>query len=105
MTGHVSVGIVAIVFAGSLTAFLCFNFPPATMFLGDAGSLLIGITFGALAIQGASKGTGTVFLVALLAVWALPLFDSTVAVLRRKLTGRSIFSTDSVTSTIGCSTP
>ena len=94
MTGQASVGIVAIVLAGSLTAFLFFNFPPAKMFLGDAGSLLIGMTFGALAIQGAFKGAGTVLLAALLATWALPLFDSTVAILRRKLTGRSIYSTD-----------
>ena len=94
MAGRVEVAIVAIVFAGSLCGFLRFNFPPASIFLGDAGSMLIGLVVGALAIQGSLKGAGTVLLAAPLAVWTLPILDSTAAILRRKLAGRSIYSTD-----------
>ncbi len=94
LVGHYEVAIVAIVFAGSLTGFMRFNFPPATIFLGDAGSMLIGLTVGALAIQGSLKGPGTVLLAAPLAVWAIPIFDSTAAILRRKLAGHSIYTAD-----------
>ncbi|MGH7139271.1 MAG: MraY family glycosyltransferase [Pirellulales bacterium] len=87
-------GIVAWVFAGSLLGFLCFNFPPARIYLGDAGSMLIGLVIGALAIRAALKGPATVALAAPLAVWAIPIFDIASAIARRKLTGRSIYTTD-----------
>jgi len=85
---------VAVVFAGVLVGFLRFNFPPARIFLGDAGSMLIGLVAGALAIRGSLKEAGTVLLAAPLAVWAIPVFDSGIAILRRRLRGRSIYSTD-----------
>ena len=94
MTRHVEVAIVASVFAGSLVGFMRFNFPPATIFLGDTGSMLIGLVVGALAIQGSMKGPETVLLAAPLAIWAIPIFDSVAAILRRKLTGRSIYAAD-----------
>lgn len=88
------VTIIAMVLVGSLLGFLRFNFPPATIFLGDSGSMLIGLVVGALAIGGSLKGPGTVLLAAPLAIWTLPFFDSAAAILRRKLTGRSIYDTD-----------
>jgi UDP-GlcNAc:undecaprenyl-phosphate GlcNAc-1-phosphate transferase len=94
LSGHPSVAIIAVVFAGSLLGFLRFNFPPASIFLGDAGSMLIGLMVGALAIHGSFKGPGTVLLAAPLAVWTIPVFDSAAAILRRKLSGRSIYTTD-----------
>jgi len=92
--GLYPVAIVALVFTGSLLGFLRFNFPPASMFLGDAGSMLIGLVVGMLAVGSSLKGPGTVLLAAPLAVWTIPIFDSAAAVLRRKLTGRSIYATD-----------
>ena len=56
--------------------------------------MLIGLVVGALAIGGSLKGTATVALAAPLAIWALPMFDSFTAIMRRKLTGRSIYATD-----------
>jgi UDP-GlcNAc:undecaprenyl-phosphate GlcNAc-1-phosphate transferase len=88
------VAIIAMVLVGSLLGFLRFNFPPASIFLGDSGSMLIGLVVGALAIGGSLKGPGTVLLAAPLAIWTLPFFDSAAAILRRKLTGRSIYDTD-----------
>src|SRR5207302_10702498 len=41
---------VAFALAGALMAFLCFNFPPASIFLGDCGSMLVGLVIGVLAI-------------------------------------------------------
>ena len=92
--GHPAVAVVAAVFAGALLGFLRFNFPPATIFLGDAGSMLIGLVVGSLAIGASLKGPATVAMAAPLAIWSLPMFDSFVAILRRKLTGRSIYATD-----------
>lgn len=94
MTGHPAVAFVAVVFAGSLLGFLRFNFPPASIFLGDAGSMLIGLMVGAMAIRASLKGAGTVLLAAPVAVLAVPILDSAAAILRRKLTGRSIYTTD-----------
>jgi UDP-GlcNAc:undecaprenyl-phosphate/decaprenyl-phosphate GlcNAc-1-phosphate transferase len=92
--GQPAVAIVAAVFVGSLLGFLPFNFPPARMFLGDAGSMLIGLVVGSLAIGGSMKGPATVGMAAPLAIWALPIFDSVAAIMRRKLSGRSIYATD-----------
>jgi UDP-GlcNAc:undecaprenyl-phosphate GlcNAc-1-phosphate transferase len=62
--------------------------------LGDAGSMLIGLIVGVLAIQSSLKGPATAALAAPLAVLIVPIFDTFVAILRRKLTGRSLYSTD-----------
>lgn len=91
---HAAVAVVAAVFAGALIGFLRFNFPPASIYLGDTGSMLIGLVVGSLAIGASLKGPATVTMAAPLAIWSLPMFDSFIAILRRKLTGRSIYATD-----------
>lgn len=92
--GRFEIAVVALLFAGSLLGFLRYNFPPASIFLGDAGSMLIGLVVGVLAIESSLKGAGTVLLAAPLAIWAIPILDSSAAIMRRKLTGRSIYTTD-----------
>ena len=78
--GHAEVAIVAAVFGASLLGFLVFNFPPASIFLGDTGSMLIGLIVGALAIRGSLKGPGTVLLAAPLAILMIPILDSAAAI-------------------------
>jgi UDP-GlcNAc:undecaprenyl-phosphate GlcNAc-1-phosphate transferase len=56
--------------------------------------MLIGLVVGALAILGALKASGTVLLAAPLAVWTIPILDSLAAIMRRRLAGRSIYTTD-----------
>lgn len=85
--------IVAFALAGALLGFLVFNRPPATIYLGDAGSMMIGLCVGVLAVWSSVKES-TVLASAPVAILAIPLFDSTAAVLRRWLTGRSIYTTD-----------
>jgi UDP-GlcNAc:undecaprenyl-phosphate GlcNAc-1-phosphate transferase len=88
--------------AGALLGFLPYNFPPASIYLGDAGSMLIGLVVGTLAIQSSLKGPATAVLAApvlaapmgLLGLLTIPFFDTAAAILRRKLTGRSIYTTD-----------
>lgn len=94
LTGHRTEAFLACAMAGGLLAFLFYNRPPASIFLGDTGSMLIGLVLGALAIRGSFKGPATVALGAPIAIWAIPILDACMAILRRKLTGRSIYSTD-----------
>lgn len=92
--GQWTAACVAVALAGALLGFLRYNFPPASIFLGDSGSMLIGLVVGSLAIQSALKGPATVALAAPLAVLTIPFFDTLAAIIRRKLTGRSIYTTD-----------
>ncbi|HEX5272655.1 MAG TPA: MraY family glycosyltransferase [Gemmataceae bacterium] len=85
---------VAVALAGSVLGFLHYNLPPARIFLGDCGSMLIGLVVGVLAIQSSLKGPATVALAAPAALFILPILDTAAAIVRRKLTGRSIYTTD-----------
>jgi UDP-GlcNAc:undecaprenyl-phosphate GlcNAc-1-phosphate transferase len=80
--------------AGALLGFLRYNFPPASVFLGDSGSMLLGLVIGTLAIEGSMKGPATVALATPTALLTIPIFDTAAAIVRRKLTGRSIYTTD-----------
>lgn len=91
---HHAEALMAAALAGALLGFLIFNFPPASIYLGDSGSLLIGLAVGVLSIRASLKGPTSVAMFAPLALLAIPLFDSSMAILRRKLTGRSIYAVD-----------
>lgn len=86
--------VLALALGGALLGFLRHNMPPASIFLGDTGSMLIGFLLGALALHSSLKGPTTVALAAPVAMLAIPILDSTAAILRRKLTGKSIYATD-----------
>ncbi len=91
---HLAAAFVALALGGALLGFLFYNFPPASVFLGDSGSMLIGLVVGVLAIQSSLKGPATIALATPTALLIIPVFDTTAAILRRKLTGRSIYDTD-----------
>jgi UDP-GlcNAc:undecaprenyl-phosphate/decaprenyl-phosphate GlcNAc-1-phosphate transferase len=92
--GHWVAACLAVALTGAILGFLRYNFPPARIFLGDSGSMLIGLVLGTLAIQSSLKAPATVALAAPLAVLAIPILDTGAAIIRRKLTGRSIYTTD-----------
>jgi len=94
MIGNAYVAVVTLALAGALAGFLCFNLPPATVYMGDCGSMLIGLVIGSLAIQGSMKGPTAMTLAVPIAILILPLLDTLAAIARRKLTGRSIYTTD-----------
>jgi UDP-GlcNAc:undecaprenyl-phosphate GlcNAc-1-phosphate transferase len=94
MGGKWTTACVAVTVAGSLLGFLRYNFPPASIYLGDTGSMLIGLVIGSLAIKSSLKGPATVALAAPVAILAIPILDTLAAIFRRKLTGRSIYTTD-----------
>ena len=87
--GQVFVGWVMLVTAGAVVGFLRFNLPPASVYLGDCGSLTLGLVVGAAALQ-ASLKEATVAIVGPACLLILPMLDTTAAIVRRKLTGRGL---------------
>jgi UDP-GlcNAc:undecaprenyl-phosphate GlcNAc-1-phosphate transferase len=84
----------ALIFSGCLLGFLLHNWPPAKIFLGDSGSLLIGFMLGALSIESSLK-TATSFALAVpLVLVSVPIFDTLMAIVRRKLSGKGIGEAD-----------
>lgn len=88
------VAVIALVLAGALAGFLPYNLPQASIFLGDSGSMVIGFMVGILGIQGALKTSATLSIAAPAVVMTLPILDSALAVIRRKLTGRRFDTPD-----------
>ncbi len=80
--------------AGALLGFLYFNFPPARIYLGDGGAYFLGFQIGLFAILNSHKGTILAALVAPLFVLALPILDTSLAILRRGLRGLPVFRPD-----------
>ena len=92
--GNNHVAVMAAVLAAALAGFLVYNLPPASIFLGDSGSALIGLVLGILGIQGAMKTSATLAITAPAVLMTLPLLDVVLAVVRRTLTGRSFAAAD-----------
>jgi UDP-GlcNAc:undecaprenyl-phosphate/decaprenyl-phosphate GlcNAc-1-phosphate transferase len=93
-SGHWDVAAIAVVIVGAVIGFLPFNMNPATMFLGDGGSLYLGFLISALALGwGDSNAIGITIAVAAL-ILVLPLAETGLSVARRFLGARSIFVAD-----------
>jgi UDP-GlcNAc:undecaprenyl-phosphate/decaprenyl-phosphate GlcNAc-1-phosphate transferase len=80
--------------AGCLLGFLCFNFNPATVFLGDCGSLLIGFLLGCFGVIWTAKSVTLLGLTAPLMALSIPLLDVLLCIIRRWLRNQPIFSAD-----------
>jgi UDP-GlcNAc:undecaprenyl-phosphate GlcNAc-1-phosphate transferase len=80
--------------AGSLAGFLIYNRPPASIYLGDAGSMIIGMTLGLLTMRIATTQDQVTHPVVMAALMAVPLGDVALAMIRRKLSGCRIFQAD-----------
>lgn len=82
---------------GASLGFLPFNFPKAKIFLGDAGSMLIGFTLAALSVQGiylASSELTHLPVITPLLILGVPLFDTISVIVIRLSRGLSIFAAD-----------
>lgn len=79
--------------AGACVGFLCYNFNPASMFMGDSGALLLGYSAAVLIItlteQASWRG-----LIASVFVFGFPIFDAGLAIARRWLNGKPLFIGD-----------
>ena len=92
--GKPAIAGIACVLTGACAGFLLFNFPPAVVFLGDSGSLFLGMMLGVLAIEGSFKSHVTFALLVPMLALGLPLLDTVLAVLRRVGRRVSIFTAD-----------
>ncbi len=79
---------------GAAVAFLRFNFYPARIFLGDAGSLFLGFLIACTAVRSAQISTTTVALIVPVIALGLPILDTVLAFLRRTARRRNPFQAD-----------
>jgi UDP-GlcNAc:undecaprenyl-phosphate GlcNAc-1-phosphate transferase len=91
---HGAARLIAASLAGALVAFLCFNRPPARIYLGDGGSYLLGAAMTVLLAQAWSVGVASSTGVAALALPAIAVAEVACAVVRRRRSGRSLMSGD-----------
>jgi UDP-GlcNAc:undecaprenyl-phosphate GlcNAc-1-phosphate transferase len=80
--------------AGAIAGFLRYNFNPASIFLGDCGSLLIGFLLSAIALAGSQKSPTLIAVAIPVVSLGLPILDVTVAVIRRFLSRQKLFDAD-----------
>lgn len=86
--------LVTIILAGAILGFLRFNFDPATIFMGDCGSLFIGFLLATLALVQSAKSSTMIAVAIPLMGFGLPVLDVGVTVLRRLVSGKPVFAAD-----------
>ena len=79
---------------GAVLGFLPFNFNPASIFMGDTGSMFLGYICGTMILLFGQHGTAKWFLSAII-IFGLPMMDTFLAIVRRKLNKKRIFAADS----------
>jgi UDP-GlcNAc:undecaprenyl-phosphate GlcNAc-1-phosphate transferase len=92
--GRDEAGVLAALTAGAAVGFLWHNFHPASIFMGDAGSNLLGLLLACVAIQGVLKTAAVVALFFPLLILAVPALDATFVVAKRIKYGRPVYSAD-----------
>ncbi|MEP6921638.1 MAG: hypothetical protein ABI967_10985 [bacterium] len=91
-TGQTNEATMLLIFAAALLGFLIYNFNPASIFMGDCGSLFVGFFLASSALVNVSGGRSRSFLPVLavpILVLFIPIFDTTFVTILRKLSGRA----------------
>ena len=91
--GRRDVSLIALVLVGSIVGFLPFNFHPASIFVGDCGALFMGYMISCLALMGFKTST-FISLGFPIIILFVPLADTSLAIIRRKLSGHKISEAD-----------
>lgn len=99
LKGDLFASTIGFTLTGSLLGFLVFNFPPASVFLGDSGSMMLGFLLGTLAVSSVATHPGQRFGTAFMIVvpflpFGIPLFEVGLSVVRRWIRGQAIFLGD-----------
>lgn len=84
----------ALILAGCALGFLRYNFHPASIFMGDSGSMFLGLALAVLSVQGLAKSAAFVSLFVPAVILGLPLLDTFMAIWRRFGRGESVFCPD-----------
>jgi UDP-GlcNAc:undecaprenyl-phosphate GlcNAc-1-phosphate transferase len=85
------IAVFTITLAGSLAGFLRYNYHPAKIYMGDAGSMFLGLTLGALAIIGDYSAINQLAFFNPLLIFGVAIFDTLYVMILRALKGRSVF--------------
>jgi UDP-GlcNAc:undecaprenyl-phosphate GlcNAc-1-phosphate transferase len=94
LTGNTVLVAIIVALGGATAGFLLFNFHPASIFLGDSGSLFLGFTLAALSLLWGEKSSLAVSMLGPVLVFALPVADTGLAIVRRFIDGAPIFTAD-----------
>ena len=88
-------GILAACIAGAALGFLVHNFHPASVFMGDSGSNLLGLLLGAVIVEGSLKTNALIALIVPLVILAVPFLDTGFVVAKRIKYRRPVYRADS----------
>jgi UDP-GlcNAc:undecaprenyl-phosphate GlcNAc-1-phosphate transferase len=94
LQNNFALAIATVPLVGCLLGFLRYNFNPATIFLGDSGSLFLGFLLGCYGILWSQKSATILGMTAPLMALSVPLLDTALAIVRRFLRSKSIFVAD-----------
>jgi UDP-GlcNAc:undecaprenyl-phosphate GlcNAc-1-phosphate transferase len=94
LEGDLGLAVVAVSLIGSLLAFLRFNFNPASIFLGDSGSLWTGLMLGCFAILWFNSSASFAGMIAPFVALSIPLLDTALSIARRFISARPILGAD-----------
>lgn len=94
LLGSGTPAVMAFALLGAVLGFLLFNYPPARIFMGDSGSLLLGFTLAVIPLLRTSTPTSLGDLLGPATVLAVPILDMVTAIVRRAREGRAIYSPD-----------
>jgi UDP-GlcNAc:undecaprenyl-phosphate GlcNAc-1-phosphate transferase len=92
--GHPLMMLFSSALAGSIVGFLFYNFNPASIFMGDTGSMFLGFVLAATAVETNQKASTAVAVVIPTVALGLPIMDTLLAIGRRAWRGRPLFQAD-----------
>jgi UDP-GlcNAc:undecaprenyl-phosphate/decaprenyl-phosphate GlcNAc-1-phosphate transferase len=92
--GNPEISLLSVALVGAVVGFLRYNFNPATIFLGDSGSLFLGFMAAALSLAGSQKGSTIIAIAIPLVSFGLPVIEVGLSLVRRFLGGRPLFRGD-----------
>lgn len=91
---NILVALLTLSLAGSCLGFLPYNFSPARIFLGDSGSLFIGLVLAGIGMLSLFKVTTAAIVIVPIMLFAIPLFDTTAVFFGRMVRGAPLFKAD-----------
>jgi len=94
LSGNIIVTLFTLSLAGACLGFLPWNFSPARIFLGDSGSLFLGLVLACIGMVSLFKAATVTFVAVPLFLFGLPLFDTANVMIRRWLRGAPVFQAD-----------
>ena len=94
VSGLTYVTALCLVLVGSIIGFLKWNFHPASLFMGDCGSLLLGFILSVFSLMGLSEGVTLIGLAVPVLILGIPILDTLFAIIRRKISHKPVFQAD-----------